>query len=74
MRGDLEKLPGIKDIQTDIKATVATFKLPKDSKVDLKAKLTEFAKTNKHMKDWSFIDDGQGGTDGKGGKGKKDKA
>lgn len=71
MRGDLEKLPGIKDITTDIKTNIATFKLPKDAKVDLKAKLTEFAKTNQHMKDWSFIDDGLGGTDGKGGKSKK---
>lgn len=68
MRGDLEKIPGIKDIKTDIKATEASFKLPKDSKVDLKAKLTEFAKTNKHMKGWSFIDDGQGGKNKKGEK------
>jgi hypothetical protein len=68
VRSDLQKLPEITDITTDIKTFVATFKLPKDSKVDLKAKLTEFAKTNQHIKGWSFIDDGKGGTDGKGGK------
>jgi hypothetical protein len=72
VRSDLEKLPAVKDITTDFKTNIATFKLPKDSKVELKAKLDEFAKTNKHMKDWTFMDDGKGGTDGNGGK-KEDK-
>ena len=74
MRGDLEKLPGVSDIKTDHKATTASFKIADEKLADqkaLKAKLDEFAKTNKHMKDWSFIDDGLGGTDGKGGKSKK---
>jgi hypothetical protein len=70
VRSDLQKLPDITDITTDFKTLIATFKLPKDSRLDLKTKLNEFAKTNKHMKGWSFIDDGKGGTDGKGGKGK----
>ena len=70
MRSYLEKLPAVKDITTDFKTNIATFKLPKDSKVELKAKLDEFAKTNKHMKDWTFIDDGKGGK-GKGGKSAK---
>jgi hypothetical protein len=60
----LEKIQGISDIQTDFKATVASFKLPKDSKVNLKAKLDEFAKTNKHMKGWSFMDEGKGNKKG----------
>ena len=54
MRSDLEKLPGIKDITTDIKATEATFKIAMPQG-ELKKKLDEFAKSNKHMKDWSFM-------------------
>lgn len=55
MRSDLEKLTGIKDINTDIKKTEATFKIAMD-KAELKKKLDEFAKKNEHMKDWSFIE------------------
>ena len=55
MRSDLEKIKGIKDITTDIKTNVATFKIAMPQ-ADLKKKLDEFAKTNKHMKDWSFIE------------------
>ena len=69
MRGDLQKLPKVADITTDFKTNIATFKIPKDTKkAELTAKLEEYAKKNKHMKDWSYLDDGQGGTD------KKDKA
>ena len=68
MRSDLKKLQSVSDITTDFKTNIATFKLPKDSKLDLNAKLAEFAKTNEHMKGWTFLDDGLGGTDGKGGK------
>ena len=71
MRSDLKKLQSISDITTDPKTNIATFKLPKDSKLDLTAKLTEFAKTNKHVKGWTYVDDGHGGTDGKGGKAEK---
>ena len=55
MRSDLEKLKGIKDITTDFNTHVATFKIamPKD---ELKKKLDAFAKSNEHMKDWSFMD------------------
>lgn len=35
------------DIETDIPSTTCKFKLAAD--VDIKAKLTEFAKTNKHI-------------------------
>ena len=55
MRSDLEKLPGIKDITTDFKKTEATFKIAMPQP-ELKKKLDEFAKTNKHMKDWSFME------------------
>ena len=55
MRSDLEKIKGIKDITTDFTKTEATFKVAMD-KAELKKKLDEFAKTNKHMKDWSFME------------------
>jgi len=55
VRSDLVKLKGVKDITTDFNTHVATFKIamPHD---ELKKKLDEFAKTNEHMKDWSFMD------------------
>lgn len=59
MRSDLEKLEGVSDITTDVPTTIATFKLAKPDK-DLKAKLDEFAKTNEHMADWSFIEEKDG--------------
>ena len=55
MRSDLEKLQGIKDITTDFKTNVATFKIAMPQG-DLKKKLDEFAKKNEHMKDWSLMD------------------
>jgi len=55
VRSDLEKLTGIKDITTDFKTNVATFKIAMPQ-ADLKKKLDEFAKKNEHMKDWSFMD------------------
>jgi hypothetical protein len=64
VRSDLEKLKGIKDITTDIKKTEATFKIAM-AQPDLKKKLDEFAKTNKHMKDWSFIQPKKNEKDGK---------
>ena len=55
MRSDLEKLDGIKDITTDFKTNVATFKIA-TPQADLKKKLDEFAKKNEHMKGWTFMD------------------
>ena len=55
MRGDLQKLPGITDITTDIKTNIATFKIGMQPDA-LKTKLEEYAKTNEHMKDWSFME------------------
>ena len=55
MRSDLEKLKGIKDITTDYNKHVATFKIA-TPQADLKKKLDEFAKTNEHMKGWSFME------------------
>ena len=72
MRGDLEKLPGVSDIKTDHKATTASFKIADEKLADqkaLKAKLDEFAKTNKHMKDWTFLEDDASAKDGKDKKG-----
>ncbi len=59
MRGDLKKIEGISEIKTDIKTTTASFKLDNPELDDeaLKAKLDEFAETNEHMKDWSFIEE-----------------
>ena len=55
MRSDLEKLNDIKDITTDFMTNVATFKIAMPQ-ADLKKKLDEFAKTNEHMKGWTFMD------------------
>ena len=55
MRSDLEKLPGIKDITTDIQKNEATFKIAM-AQPELKKKLDEFAKKNEHMKNWSFME------------------
>jgi hypothetical protein len=55
VRSDLEKIKGIKDIKTDIEKTEATFKIAM-AKPELKKQLDEYAKNNKHMKDWSFVE------------------
>ena len=55
MRSDLVKLKGIKDITTDYTKNVATFKIA-TPQPELKKKLDEFAKTNEHMKGWSFME------------------
>jgi len=55
VRSDLEKLKEIKDITTDFKTNIATFKIAMPQG-ELKKKLDEFAKKNEHMKDWSFMD------------------
>jgi hypothetical protein len=55
VRSDLEKIRGTKDITTDFTTHVATFKVatPQD---ELKKQLDGYAKTNEHMKDWSFME------------------
>jgi hypothetical protein len=55
VRSDLQKLPGITDITTDIEKTQATFKIGMEHEA-LKAKLEEYGKTNEHMKGWSFME------------------
>jgi hypothetical protein len=51
----LKTVDGISDIQTDISNNLCTFKL-KDKDLDIKAKLTEFAKTNTHIAGWSIVE------------------
>ena len=52
MRGALEKVDGITDIECDTKTTTCTFKAKKDLDVD--AKLDEIVESgNKHVKGWS---------------------
>ena len=55
MRSDLEKIKGIKDITTDFKKNEATFKVA-TPRPELKKQLDEFARTNEHMKGWSFME------------------
>ena len=55
MRSDLEKIKGIQDIKTDHTKLEASFKtaIPQP---DLKKQIDSYAKYNKHMKDWSFME------------------
>ena len=53
----MEKVPGVSNIETNIDTHVCKFYLA-DDKLDLKAKLDEFAKTNDHLKDWSLVEGG----------------
>ena len=54
MRGDLTKIDGVTDIQTDTSKQICTFRLTKPE-VDYKAKLEEFAKTNSHIEDYTIL-------------------
>lgn len=47
-------MAGVSDIQTDTDAKLCTFKLA-DPKVDIKAKLAEFAKTNTHIAGFEVV-------------------
>lgn len=58
MRGDLAKVSGVTEIETDIKTTICKFKLD-DPKLDIKAKLDELAKTNDHIAGWTFLKEPQ---------------
>ena len=55
MRSDLEKIKGLQEIKTDHTKLEATFKtaIPQ---ADLKKQIDVYAKDNKHMKDWSFME------------------
>lgn len=53
MRSDLTKIDGITDIQTDIGNQVCSFRVTNPT-LDYKAKLTEYAKTNTHLKGFSI--------------------
>ena len=50
-------MPGVSNIETDIETHVCKFYLA-DKKLDVKAKLDEFAKTNDHIAGWSFAEGG----------------
>ena len=55
MRSDLQTVPGLTSLTTDVPTRTATFQL--DNKdLDLKAKLDEFAKDNEHIRGWSLIE------------------
>ena len=53
VRGDLAKVDGIYEIKADFSSQTCEFKAAKD--LDVKAKLTELAKTNEHLEDWSIV-------------------
>jgi hypothetical protein len=55
VRSDLQKIKGVYQIETDTKTNICKFSLANDE-VDLKAKLDQFAKTNKHLAKWSFVE------------------
>ena len=48
MRGDLSKIDGIVDIQTNVPERICSFKITEPD-VDYKSKLAEFAKSNEHL-------------------------
>jgi copper chaperone CopZ len=52
VRGDLEKIDGVTDIETDISGRSCSFKVT-DPDVDYNSKLAEFAKSNEHLAEYS---------------------
>jgi hypothetical protein len=50
-------VPGVSNIETDVPTNTCKFYLA-DDKLDLKAKLDEFAKTNDHIAGWSMAEGG----------------
>ena len=48
MRGDLNKIDGVVDIETDTANRICVFKVTEPD-VDYQSKLAEFAETNKHL-------------------------
>ena len=57
VEGDLVKVPGISNIETDFEHNACKFYVA-DEKLDVKAKLEELAKSNSHIEGWSFTDGG----------------
>jgi hypothetical protein len=53
VRGALNKIEGVADIQTDPTKAVASFKVKKG--VEYKTKLEELAKNNQHLKDFEIV-------------------
>jgi len=53
VRGDLTKIDGITDIETDSGNHVCSFRVT-DPTLDYKAKLDELAKTNIHLEEFSI--------------------
>ena len=60
MRSDLETVPGLTNLTTDVPGRMATFNWDKkeaDPELkELKAKLEEFAKDNEHVRGWSVME------------------
>ncbi len=54
MRSDLASVEGVREIKTDIKTKICTFQLA-NKELDLKAKLTELAKSNDHLQDFEIV-------------------
>lgn len=54
MRSDLANIEGVSGIQTDIKKKSCQFKLA-NKDLDLKAKLTELAQSNEHIKGFEIV-------------------
>lgn len=55
MRSDLAAVEGVSKIETDIKTQICKFEL-NNKQLDLKAKLTELAKTNEHIADFEVVE------------------
>jgi len=54
VRGDLTKVDGFTNVQTDTAATTCRFNYTRSeaSEAELTAKLDELAKSNDHLRDW----------------------
>ena len=53
MRGALQKIDGVTDIQTDPAKRICSFRVTNPD-VDYKAKLAELAQTNTHLADYTI--------------------
>ena len=54
MRSDLANVEGVSNVQTDLKKRTAQFHLA-NKDLDLKAKLSELAQSNEHLKEFEII-------------------
>lgn len=57
IRGELTKIEGVTDIQTDPETKICKFRLT-DKTVDIKAKLAEISKENDHVAGWEMVGGG----------------